>query len=67
VARNPKGGRPKKAARLKRTWRLHVLLTASEYKALANYAGRKELTASEIVRGCIRTLLEAEAAKGGGQ
>lgn len=54
---SPKRGRPRKAARLKRTQRLQLLLTASEHKALNEYAARQELTASEIIRGCIRSLV----------
>jgi hypothetical protein len=64
VANTRKGGRPRKAARLKRTRRLQVLLTIAEHKALSECAERRELTASEIVRGCIRSLLQNEAAKG---
>ncbi len=62
-----KAGRPPKPARLRRSHRLQLLLTAAEHKALNEYAARKELTASEIIRNCLRTLLEQntqEAKKG---
>ena len=61
MTKNPKGGRPPIPARLRRTQRLQLLLTAAERKALNAYAARTELTASEIVRGCIRSLLEEQA------
>ncbi len=64
MTKNPKGGRPPKPARLRRTRRLQLMLTAAEYKALAEYAVRKELTTSEIVRSCIRSLLEMPSTKG---
>ena len=60
-----KGGRPPKPARLRRTRRLQLLLTAAEHKALNEYAMQREMTTSEIVRGCIRELLEPQIAKGG--
>lgn len=53
-----KGGRPRKPDRLKRTRRLQLLLTTTEQEALAKYAERLEMTVSEIVRGCIRSLLK---------
>lgn len=69
--RNSKIGRPPKPARLRRTWRLQLLLTQAEHKALNEYAARKEMTASEIIRGCLRTLLEEQNSgsrrKGGGR
>jgi hypothetical protein len=65
MARNPKGGRPPKPARLRRTRRLQLLLTAAEHRALNEYAVRQEMTASEIIRGCIRSLLGDQNAKGG--
>jgi hypothetical protein len=58
-----KRGRPVKPAHLKRTVRLQLLLTAGEHKALNQYAARQELTVSEVVRGCVRQLLNAEAGK----
>jgi hypothetical protein len=58
-----KRGGPVKPTRLKRTARLQLLLTAGEHKALNQYAARQELTVSEIVRGCVRQLLSAEAEK----
>jgi len=54
-------GRPPKPRRLKRVWRLQLLLTAAEHKALSQYAARQEMTASEIVRGCLRTLLKEQS------
>jgi hypothetical protein len=59
VPKPRKGGRPPKPARLKRSRRLQLLLTPAEHKTLNEYAARQELTASEIVRGCIRSLLES--------
>jgi hypothetical protein len=61
MVRNPKGGRPPKPARLRRTRRLQLLLTAAEHKALSEYAVRRETTASEIVRGCLRSVLKGRA------
>jgi hypothetical protein len=46
------------------------MLTAAEHKALSEYATRMEMTASEIIRGCLRSLLEEhamESAKKGGR
>jgi hypothetical protein len=57
-------GRPPKPGRLKRTRRLQLLLTGAEHKALNEYAARKELTASEIIRSCLRSLLEGEDSGG---
>ena len=65
MSRNPKGGRPPKLARLRRTQRLHVLLTGAERKTLDRYAKQRNATASEIVRASIRSLLEEESEKGG--
>jgi hypothetical protein len=65
MARKPKGGRPPKPARLRRTRRLQLLLTAAEHKALNEYAVRREMTASEIIRGCIRSLLDGQPTKSG--
>jgi hypothetical protein len=62
-----KRGRPPKPARLKRTRRLQLLLTAAEHKSLNEYAARRETTASEIVRACIRSLLEEQTEKSGKQ
>jgi hypothetical protein len=59
-------GRPPKPARLKRTRRLQLLLTTSEQKALNKYAAERQATVSEIIRGCLRSLLAAaDAVKGG--
>ena len=60
-----KRGRPPKPTKLKRTHRLQLLLTASEHKGLNAYAARRETTASEVVRGCIRMLLERGGSEGG--
>jgi len=60
-----KVGRPRKAARLKRTRRLQLLLTAEEFKALREYAERRQMTASEVMRACLRSLLEDQPVKGG--
>jgi hypothetical protein len=64
---NPKGGRPPKPARLRRTQRLQLLLTVSERKALNEFARQRNLTASEIVRGCLQSLLEDSTKKDGRQ
>jgi hypothetical protein len=61
MTKNPKGGRPPKPARLRRTQRLQLLLTTAERKALNEYAGQRNLTASEIVRGCLRSLMAEQA------
>ena len=63
MARNPKGGRPPKPARLRRTRRLQLLLTSVEYKALSEFATRRNQTTSEIVRGCLRSIWEDQTAK----
>jgi hypothetical protein len=57
-------GRPPKPARLKRTRRLQLLLTTAEHKGLNRYAANRGMTASEIVRGCIRSLLEEQTRYG---
>ena len=44
-----------------------MLLTVAEHKALNEYAMRREMTASEIIRGCIRSLVNKKDAKGGGR
>jgi hypothetical protein len=62
MAENKKRGRPTKPARLRRVSRLQLLLTRAERKALNEYAADQGTTASEIVRGCLRRLLEADAA-----
>lgn len=60
-----KGGRPPKPAQFRRTHRLQLLLTAHEHEALTEYAARQEMTASEIIRGCLRALLRKEKAARG--
>jgi hypothetical protein len=53
-------GRPPKLARLRRTQKLQLWLTQAEHKALNKYAERRNMTASEVIRGCLRSLLEQE-------
>src|SRR5580658_7194129 len=53
-------GRPSKPARLRRSHRLPVLLTAAEHAALNRYCTRQNVSASEVVRGCLGRFLEAE-------
>jgi hypothetical protein len=65
MERSRKLGRPPKPARLKRSRRLQLLLTKAEYDALNHYAERQQMTASEVMRGCLRTLLSAQPMKGG--
>jgi hypothetical protein len=60
-----KVGRPLKAARLKRTRRLQLLLTAEEFKALREYSERRQMTASEVMRACLRSLVQGQPVKGG--
>jgi hypothetical protein len=43
---------------------MQLLLTAAEHKELNEYALRRNMTASELIRGCIRSLLENETIKG---
>jgi len=54
-------GRPPKPARLRRTRRLPVLLTTEEHKALARYCERHNMSANQVVRGCLKRFLEAES------
>jgi hypothetical protein len=56
-------GRPPKLARLKRTQKLQLWLTQTEHKALNKYAQQRNMTASEVIRGCLRPVLE----QGGGE
>ena len=53
-----KGGRPPKPPRLKRTRRLQLLLTEAERKALNQYAAKRNITVSDLVRSCVRKLME---------
>jgi hypothetical protein len=53
-----KRGRPPKLARLRRTQRLQLLLTVEEHRTLNRYAAKHGLDVSEVVRGCLRPLLE---------
>ena len=64
MAKATKLGRPPKPARLKRTYRLQLLLTETEHRALNRYADRRQMTASEVMRGYLRQLME-EPTKGG--
>jgi hypothetical protein len=64
MAKTKKAGRPPKPARLKRTRRLHLLLTAAEFKELRKYSEQRHMTASEVLRGCLRSLLEVQPVKG---
>jgi len=65
MPKNPKGGRPPKPARLRRTQRMQLLLTAAEHKELNEYALQRNMSASELIRGCIRSLVEDQRGKGG--
>jgi hypothetical protein len=65
MSKNSKGGRPPKPARLRRTRRLQLLLTPAEHKDLIEYAAKRNVPASELIRECVRPLLEKAAAKGG--
>lgn len=51
-------GRPPKPARLRRTRRLPLMLTTAEHAALKGYCARQDVTASEVVRGCLIQFLE---------
>jgi hypothetical protein len=53
-----KRGRPPKPERLLRTQRLQILLTVEEHRTLNKYAAKHSLDVSELVRGCLRPLLE---------
>jgi hypothetical protein len=52
-------GRPPKPARLRRSWRLPVMLTTAERSALDRYCTRHHVTASDVVRGCLSRFLES--------
>ena len=58
MVKTTKGGRPPKPARLKRTRRLQLLLTEAERKALNQYAAKRNITVSDLIRSCIRKLME---------
>jgi len=60
-----KVGRTLKAPRLKRTRRLRLLLTRGEFKALREYSERRQMTASEVMRACLRSLVQGQPVKGG--
>jgi len=53
-------GRPPKPARLRRTRRLPLMLTTAERAALNRFCTRHDVSASEVVRGCLKRFLEAE-------
>jgi hypothetical protein len=53
-------GRPPKPARLRRTRRLPLMLTVAERAALNRYCTRHDVSASEVVRGCLTRFLETE-------
>jgi hypothetical protein len=53
-------GRPPKPARLRRTRRLPLMLTTAEHAALHRYCTRHDVTASEVVRGCLSRFLETQ-------
>jgi hypothetical protein len=63
MVKTKKVGRPPKPLRLKRSRRLQLLLTAQEFKALKVYAERRQMTASEVIRGCLRSLFEGQPMK----
>jgi len=56
-------GRPPKPARLRRTRRLHLMLTPAEDRALRAHCAEHNVSASEVLRGCLKRLLEAAAAR----
>lgn len=62
MAKKMSRGRPPKPARLRRTRRLPLMLTTAEYIALNRYCARHGMSASEVVRGCLRRLLEDDLA-----
>ena len=64
MAKTKRVGRPVKPARLKRTRRLQLLLTGTELKELKQYAERQHLTTSEVMRACLRALLESQTKEG---
>ena len=52
-----KVGRPPKPARLRKTRRLQMLLTADEHNRLSEYAQQQDTTISELLRKYIRTVI----------
>ena len=66
MAKKINRGRPPKPARLRRTRRLPLMLTTAEYIALNRYSARHGMSASEVVRGCLRRLLEEDLMAHGG-
>jgi hypothetical protein len=52
-------GRPPKPVRLRRTRRLPLMLTTAEHATLKRYCTRHNVTASEVVRGCVSRFLES--------
>jgi hypothetical protein len=65
MAKATKLGRPPKRDRLRRSYRLQLLLTETEHRALNKYAERRQMTASEVMRGYLRELLEEQSKKEG--
>ncbi len=57
MARHAQVGRPPIPARLRKTRRLHMLLTPDEHKKLTEYARQQDTTVSELMRAHIRALL----------
>lgn len=70
MSQRTRRGRPPKPTRLRRSRRLPLMLTPAEYAALNQYSTRHKVSASEVVRGCLKRFLEGEetkAASGGRQ
>jgi hypothetical protein len=63
MARTRGRGRPPKPAGLRRTCRLQVLLTPAERAGLDRYCKRRNLSASQLVRGCLKGFLESREAQ----
>lgn len=60
MGRKARAGRPPIPARLRKTRRLHMLVTADEHKRLTQYARARSTTVSELMREHIRVLLGPE-------
>jgi AT hook motif len=58
MARTRGRGRPPKSAGLRRTRRLPVLLTPAEHAGLVRYCKRRNISASGLVRRCLKRFLE---------
>jgi hypothetical protein len=59
-------GRPPKPAQLRRTRRLPLLLTTAEHAALNRYCTRHNVSANEVVRGCLKRFLEVKGVESAG-